>query len=74
VLACRQVPIVVSALGKASHVLSIDRQDKAEIGPKIRDPGNEQMTCIRRHGPGTWTGLAAGEDQARTGHANDVNN
>jgi hypothetical protein len=43
-LACRQVPIVVSALGKASHVLSIDRQDKAEIAPKICDPIDEQMT------------------------------
>src|SRR5437868_2800958 len=47
VLACRQVPIVVSALGKASHVLSVDRQDKAEIAPKICDPSNDQMTRIR---------------------------
>src|SRR6266516_6165989 len=44
VLACRQVPIVVSALGKASHVLSVDRQDKAEIAPEICDPSNDQMT------------------------------
>src|SRR6266496_4279282 len=44
VLACRQVPIVVSALRKAPHVLSVDRQDKAKIAPKICDPSNDQMT------------------------------
>jgi hypothetical protein len=44
VLARRQVPIVVSALGKASHVPSVDGQDKAEVAPEICDPINEQMT------------------------------
>jgi hypothetical protein len=44
VLARRQVPIVVSALGKAPHVLSIDGQDKAEIAPEVCDAINEQMT------------------------------
>jgi hypothetical protein len=43
-LACRQVAIVVSAFGKASHVPSIDGQDKTEIAPKICDPSNDQMT------------------------------
>src|SRR6266480_6603860 len=64
VLACRQVPIVVSALGKASHILSVDRQDKAEIAPKICDPSNDQMTRIRwRRGRSTRLGRAPG-DQA----------
>ena len=44
VLPCRQVAAVVSALGKAPHVLAIDGQDKAEIAPEICDPVNEQMT------------------------------
>src|SRR6266436_3201795 len=44
VLPCRQVPIVVSALGKAPHVLSVDRQDKAEIAPIVCVPSNDQMT------------------------------
>src|SRR5437667_12794495 len=44
VLACRQIAVVVSALRKASYVLAIDGQDKAEIGPKIWHPVNEQMT------------------------------
>jgi hypothetical protein len=44
VLACWQVATVLSALGKAPHVLSIDGQDKAEIAPKICDPSNDQMT------------------------------
>src|SRR6266478_7561804 len=44
VLSCGQVARVVSALRKASHVLSIDRQHKAEIAPKICDPRNDQLT------------------------------
>jgi hypothetical protein len=44
VLACRQIATVVSALGKASHVLAVDGQNKAEIAPKVCDPVNEQMT------------------------------
>jgi len=44
VLACRQVATVVSALGKASHVLAIDGHDKAKIGPKVGDPINKHMT------------------------------
>jgi hypothetical protein len=44
VLACRQVPTVVSAFGKASYVLAVDGQDKAEIAPEVCDPINEQMT------------------------------
>jgi hypothetical protein len=44
VLACRQVATVLSALGKAPHVLAVDGQDKAEITPKICDPSNDQMT------------------------------
>src|SRR5437588_8866718 len=44
VLACRQITVVVSALCKASYVLAIDGQDKAEIGPKIWHPVNQQMT------------------------------
>ena len=43
VLACRQVATVLCALGKASHVLAIHRHDKAEIFPKICDPGNDHM-------------------------------
>src|SRR5436190_3435721 len=43
VLACRQVATVLCALGKASHVLAIHRQDKAEIFPKICHPGNDHM-------------------------------
>src|SRR5437762_3256746 len=73
VLACRHVAIVVSALGKASHVLAIDGQDKAEIAPKICDSVNEQMTCIlrRRHGP--EVGCAPGGNQASAGQTQDVN-
>jgi hypothetical protein len=44
VLACRQVATVMSALGKASHILAINIHDKAEIGPEVCDPINEQMT------------------------------
>ena len=44
VLACRQVATVTSALGKASHILAINRHDKAEIAPEVCDPINEQMT------------------------------
>ena len=44
VLACRQVATVASAFGKASHILAINRHDKAEIAPEICDPVNEQMT------------------------------
>src|SRR6266480_3958250 len=75
VLACRQVAAVVSALGKASHVLSIDGHGKTETAPKIWDPVNEQMTRIRRR-RGPWTSLvrcAPGEDQAGTGQTDDVN-
>src|SRR5439155_6974568 len=75
-LACRQVATVLSALGKASYVLSIDGHDKAEIAPKICDPSNDQMSCICRRRRGPWTslvGCAPGEDQAGTGHTDDVN-
>jgi len=75
VLTCRQVATVVSALGKASHVLSIDGHGKTETAPKIWDPVNEQMTRIRRR-RGPWTSLvgrAPGEDQAGTGQTDDVN-
>jgi hypothetical protein len=41
VLTCRQVATVLSALGKAPHVLAIDGQDKAEIAPEISDPSND---------------------------------
>jgi hypothetical protein len=41
VLTCRQVAVVISAFGKASHVLAVDGHDKAEIAPKIRDPVND---------------------------------
>ena len=34
VLTCRQITTVISALGKASHVLAINRHDKAEIGSR----------------------------------------
>jgi len=44
VLACRQVATIASALGKASHILAINIHDKAEIGPEVCDPINEQMT------------------------------
>jgi hypothetical protein len=44
VLACRQVAIVISAFGEASHVLAIDRDDKAQIGSKVCDPINDHMT------------------------------
>ena len=44
VLACWQVATIISALGKASHVLGINIHDKAEIGPKVCDPVDEQMT------------------------------
>jgi hypothetical protein len=44
VLACRQVATIASALGKASHILAVNKHDKAEIAPKICDPVNEQMT------------------------------
>jgi len=44
VLACRYVARVASAFGKASHVLTIDGHDKAQIFPKICDPSNDQMT------------------------------
>jgi len=41
VLACRQVATVASALAKVSHILAIDREDKAEIAPEICDSVNE---------------------------------
>src|SRR5438094_459814 len=41
VLACRQVAIVISALGKASHVLAIN---KAQIRSEVCDPINDHMT------------------------------
>ena len=41
VLTRRQVATVLSALGKAPHVLSIDGKDKAEIAPEISDPSND---------------------------------
>jgi hypothetical protein len=44
VLPGRQIATVVSALGKASHVLAIDGHDKGQILPKICDTVNEQMT------------------------------
>ena len=44
VLACRQVATVASALGKASHILAINGQDKAEMDPEVCDPINEQTT------------------------------
>src|SRR5205814_7497403 len=37
VLACRQVAIVTADFGKASHVLAIDRSDKAQIGSEVCD-------------------------------------
>src|SRR5206468_11982595 len=43
VLACRQVAIVISALGKASHVLAINRHDKAQIRSEVCDPIYDQM-------------------------------
>src|SRR5882672_11913217 len=39
-LACRQVASVISALGKASHILAINRHDKAEIASEVCDPVN----------------------------------
>jgi hypothetical protein len=44
VLACRQVATIASALGKASYILAVNKHDKAEIAPEVRDPVNEQMT------------------------------
>jgi hypothetical protein len=44
VLPGRQVATVLCALAKASHVLAIDRHDKGQILPKIRDPVNEHVT------------------------------
>ncbi len=44
VLARRQVTTVVSALGKASHVMAIDGHGKTETAPKIWDPVYEQTT------------------------------
>ena len=44
VLTCRQIATVTSAFGKASHILAINRHDKAEIAPEVCDPVNEQMT------------------------------
>jgi hypothetical protein len=44
VLTCRQIATVISALGKASHVLAIDGHNKAQIGAKVCDPINEQTT------------------------------
>jgi hypothetical protein len=41
VLACRQVATVISALAKASHILAVNKHDKAEIAPEVRDPVNE---------------------------------
>ena len=73
VLACRQVAAVVSALGKASHILSIDGHGKTETAPKIWDPVYEHMTGIRRYWPGPWTSCAPGEDQAGTSQTDDVN-
>jgi len=43
-LTCRQVTTVISAFGKASHVLAINGDDKTKIGPKICDPVNEHLT------------------------------
>jgi hypothetical protein len=44
VLACRQVATIASALGKASHILAVNKHDKAEIAPEVCDPVDEQMT------------------------------
>jgi hypothetical protein len=44
VLACRQVATVASALAKTSHILAVNKHDKAEIAPEVCDPVNEQMT------------------------------
>jgi hypothetical protein len=42
VLPGRQVATVVCALGKGSQVFAINRDDKAQILPKICNPVNEQ--------------------------------
>src|SRR5437016_4897483 len=43
-LACRQIATVISALSKASHILAINRHDKAEIAPEVCDPSYDHMT------------------------------
>jgi hypothetical protein len=74
VLACRQIATVISALGKASHILAVNGHDKAEIASKVRNPVNEQMTGIRRYWRGRLVRCAPGEDQAGTSQTDDVNN
>jgi hypothetical protein len=44
VLTCRQIAAVTSALAKASHILAVNKHDKAEIAPEVCDPVNQQMT------------------------------
>jgi hypothetical protein len=73
VLTCRQIATVISALGKASHIMAINGHDKAEIAPEVCDTVNEQMTGIRRYWRVRLVGCAPGEDQPGTGQTDDVN-